>query len=81
MPNAQPKENTDLEIRELRDDEREQAFYIGSQAFMQGSRDMSRLNHPDRLARNTYGVWDDAGLQAMAPGDNAGWAGPVGLSR
>jgi len=54
-----------LEIREVRDDERELAFYIGSQAFMQGSRDMSRLNHPDRLPRKTYGVFDDAGLQAM----------------
>jgi predicted acetyltransferase len=62
---SKKKEIVKLEIREVRDDERELAFYIGSQAFMQGSRDMSRLNHPDRLPRKTYGVWDDAGLQAM----------------
>ena len=54
-----------MEIRELREDERESAFYLGSQAFMGGSRDMSRINHPDRFARSTFGVWDEAGLQAM----------------
>jgi predicted acetyltransferase len=55
-----------VEIRELREDEREAAFYLGSQAFLSGSRDMSRMDHPDRLARSTFGVWDEAGLQAMA---------------
>ncbi len=54
-----------MEIRELRADEREAAFYLGSQAFMNGSRDMSRMDHPDRLPRKTFGVWDSAGLQAM----------------
>ena len=54
-----------MEIREVQPDEREDAFYLGSQAFLQGSRDMSRINHPDRLPRSTYGVWDENGLQAM----------------
>ena len=54
-----------MEIRELREDEREAALFLGSQAFMNGSRDMSRADHPDRLPRKTFGVWDAAGLQAM----------------
>ena len=54
-----------MEIRELKTEEREAAFFLGSQAFMSGSRDMSRLDHPDRLPRKTYGVWDAAGLQTM----------------
>ncbi len=54
-----------MEIRELKSEEREAAFYLGSQAFMNGSRDMSRLDHADRLARKTFGVWDAAGLQTM----------------
>lgn len=55
-----------MEIREIREDEREAAFALGSQAFMNGSRDMSRYHHPDRLPRRAFGVWDAAGLQAMA---------------
>jgi len=55
-----------LEIREIRPEEREAAFYVGSQAFMQGGRDMSFLDHPDKLARRTFGIWDEGGLQAMA---------------
>ncbi len=54
-----------MEIRELQEGEREAASYLGSQAFMNGSRDMSRMDSPDRLPRKTFGVWDDAGLQAM----------------
>lgn len=53
-----------MEIREIRDDEQEAAFYVGSQAFMQGSRDMGWMNDPNRLPRVSYGVWDEAGLQA-----------------
>lgn len=55
-----------MEIRELRDDEREAAFYVGSQAFANGNRDMSRIDHPDRRPRTTFGLWDESGLQAMA---------------
>ena len=53
-----------MEIREILEDEREAAFYLGSQAFSQGSRDMGRMDHPDRPARSSFGVWDSAGLQA-----------------
>ena len=53
-----------MEIREIRDDEMEAAFYVGAQAFMQGSRDMSGINNPNRPTRVPYGVWDEAGLQA-----------------
>jgi predicted acetyltransferase len=54
-----------MEIREVREDELEAAYYLGSQAFGQGSRDTSRMKHPDRLARPIFGVWDDTGLQAV----------------
>jgi predicted acetyltransferase len=54
-----------VEIRELRADEGKAAFYLCSQAFMDGSRDMSRMEDPDELPHATFGVWDEAGLQAM----------------
>jgi predicted acetyltransferase len=53
-----------VEIREVREDEREAAYYIGSQAFRQGARDNSMMNRPDQLPRVTFGVWDAAGMQA-----------------
>ena len=55
-----------MEIRKLREDESERAFYLGSQAFMFGSRDQSwrtDINKPDFVE---FGVWDEAGLQAKA---------------
>ena len=55
-----------MEIRKLREDESERAFYLGSQAFMFGSRDQSwrtDANKPDFVE---FGVWDEAGLQAKA---------------
>lgn len=55
-----------MEIRELREDERDAAYYLGSQAFRFGNRQMRVPDHPDRRPRSTYGIWDDAGLQAMA---------------
>ena len=55
-----------MEVREIREDEREAAFYVASQAFASGSRDMSRMSHPDRLPRAIFGVWDETGLQAVA---------------
>ncbi len=54
-----------MEIRELREEDREAAFYVGSQAFMGGSRDISRVNATDQTPRRNFGLWDAAGLQAL----------------
>src|SRR5262249_28445252 len=52
------------QIRELREDEREGAVYVSSQAFRHGERDTSSTPDPNRLPSVTFGVWDEAGLQA-----------------
>lgn len=52
-----------MEIREIRQDEMELAFYLRTQAFHGGSRDMSGMQHPDRLMETIHGLWDEAGLQ------------------
>ena len=53
-----------MEIRILTDDDRVDAFYLSSQAFMHGNRDMSWINNPNRDTTVAYGIWDEAGLQA-----------------
>ena len=53
-----------MEIRKIRDDERELAFYLGSQAFGFGTKEglQSTEKRWDKWA--DYGVWDENGLQA-----------------
>lgn len=57
-----------MEIREITDNELQEAFLLSSQAFGQGGRDdnfaQNRLKDPNRLPSTTYGLWDDQGLQA-----------------
>jgi predicted acetyltransferase len=57
-----------MEIRELTDDELQEAFLLSSQAFGQGERDddfaQKRLKDPNRRPATSYGLWDQQGLQA-----------------
>lgn len=57
-----------MEIREITDNELQEAFLLSSQAFGQGGRDdnfaQNRLNDPNRLPSTSFGLWDDQGLQA-----------------
>ncbi|MCW3053127.1 MAG: hypothetical protein JWN14_2297, partial [Chthonomonadales bacterium] len=57
-----------MEIREITEDEVQDAFLLSAQAFSQGGRDddfaTNRRNDPNRLPSTTYGLWDEQGLQA-----------------
>ena len=53
-----------MEIREIPETEVEARFYLGSQAFIHGSREMSHYHDPNRLTTDWYGVYDPGGLQA-----------------
>lgn len=57
-----------MEIREITDDELQEAFLLSAQAFGQGGRDdnfaTNRRNDPNRQSATTYGLWDDQGMQA-----------------
>lgn len=57
-----------MEIREISEDELQEAFLLSAQAFGQGGRDddfaQNRRNDPDRLPSTSYGLWDAQGLQA-----------------
>lgn len=54
-----------MEIREIREDEKEQAIYIGRQAFAQGRRaGPSSVNNPNRPPTTMIGAWDEGGMQA-----------------
>jgi len=57
-----------MEIREITEDEIQDAFLLSAQAFSQGGRDddfaTNRRNDPNRLPSTTYGLWDQHGLQA-----------------
>ena len=55
---------TILEIRKIREDENEIAYYLGAQAFMFGEIDKSWQTDPNRHAGEHFGVWDESGLQA-----------------
>jgi predicted acetyltransferase len=53
-----------MEIREVSEAEVEREFYLGTQAFGRGSRDMSFEADPNRLEHDVYGVYDENGMQA-----------------
>ena len=53
-----------MEIRKIKEEEKELSFYLGSQAFSFGGRDDSWRTDPNRLKSDEFGVWDEAGLQA-----------------
>ncbi len=57
-----------MELREITDDELQEAFLLSAQAFGQGGRDddfaVNRRNDPNRLPSTSYGLWDAQGLQA-----------------
>ncbi len=59
-----------MEIREITDDELQEAYYLGTQAFGHGERDdnfaENRRKDPNRLPSTSYGIWDAEGLQAKA---------------
>ncbi len=57
-----------MDIRVIRDEDMQEAYYLSSQAFMGGARNdnyaESRLQNPNRPDTTTYGVYDELGLQA-----------------
>ncbi len=57
-----------MEIREITEDELQEAFLLSAQAFGQGGRDddfaVNRRSDPNRLPSTSYGLWDAQGLQA-----------------
>jgi predicted acetyltransferase len=53
-----------MEIREITRDEVEARFYLGTQAFGNGNRDMGHYHDPNRATMDSYGVYDERGLQA-----------------
>jgi predicted acetyltransferase len=53
-----------MQIKEIPDDEIDRRFYLGSQAFMYGSRDNSHYHDPNRMPSDNIGIYDDVGLQA-----------------
>ena len=53
-----------MEIREITESETDARFYLGSQAFHDGNRDMSYYQDPNRWSADNYGVYDERGLQA-----------------
>jgi predicted acetyltransferase len=57
-----------MEIREITDDELQEAYLLSAQAFRQGVREddfaQNRRADPNRLPSTAYGIWDDQGLQA-----------------
>ncbi|MCW3100647.1 MAG: GCN5-related N-acetyltransferase [Chthonomonadaceae bacterium] len=57
-----------MEMREITEDELQEAFLLSAQAFGQGGRDddfaANRRNDPNRLPSTSYGLWDAQGLQA-----------------
>src|SRR5579871_4731609 len=60
-------EKNNMEIRRLTSDELPLAHYVWSQAFERGDREMLQWKEWEALfpeGRVTYGVWDEAGLQA-----------------
>lgn len=55
-----------MEVRQLRDDEKEMAYALSSLAFMQGSRRIPWADDPNQPKATAYGVWDERGFQAQA---------------
>jgi predicted acetyltransferase len=53
-----------MEIKEISEGELEARFYLSSQAFGHGNRDMGYYQDPNRMDQDNYGVYDDNGLQA-----------------
>lgn len=53
-----------MELRTLTENDADADFYLSSQAFAYGERDMTYFRSPRRLPRVSYGVWDEHGLQA-----------------
>ena len=56
-----------MDIRQLTGEELEQQYYVWSQAFEHGKRDMSEWRDDDRnnsARQAVYGIYEDAGLQA-----------------
>ena len=53
-----------MEIRKIRDDERELAFYLGSQAFGFGTKEGLQSTEKRWDKWVDYGVWNESGLQA-----------------
>ena len=55
-----------MEVRRIRDDEKETAYALASLAFMQGSRQIPWADDPNQPKAAAYGVWDERGFQAQA---------------
>ncbi|MBM3495325.1 MAG: GNAT family N-acetyltransferase [Armatimonadetes bacterium] len=55
-----------MEVRLMRDDEKEMAYALASLAFMQGLRQIPWADDPNQPKASGYGVWDDRGFQAQA---------------
>lgn len=57
-----------MEIRKITEAERQESYYLGAQAFRNGTRDddwaSKQQQDPNQLDATVLGVWDDAGLQA-----------------
>lgn len=54
-----------MEIRQIREDEYDEAMYIGRQAFAHGDRTgTNRWRSPEHPPVFPIGIWDDGGLQA-----------------
>lgn len=55
-----------IEVRRLRDDEKELALAVASQAFAQGARHTPWADDPNQPQAAAYGVFDERGFQAQA---------------
>jgi len=53
-----------MEIRPITEAEQDQAIYVGSQAFARGARDHTYRDDPNEDTSVSFGIWDEAGLQA-----------------
>jgi predicted acetyltransferase len=55
-----------MDVRQLSEDERDDAYALSSLAFLQGSRDIPWANDPNGPVSTAFGVWDEGGYQAQA---------------